>query len=1259
MKKAGWPGFILVLLTALLWALPCSVGFAEGVYLDTSVFNEEKFSNKVEDCDKESFRAYVDDHYPDKENVKEEAPVWGSITVSSVGRALYERQWLKTATGEDACIVSWVSDNTIGSGENKRRSYEIYGLVSLKYPDTGKEKILKISVRNMKSSVQPDVAGYRKMLSDYIGALSIRFINPAAAEPVKPVEEPPAEPEKAAPPEGKPQDLGILVFAKEEPGEDAGHVFPLSIIKGGYISDKDAADMISFGDIPEGMGCFRLYLRKNFGNELQIGGRAQSLYVRITEVTAEGEEVARDDLAAKLQISSPHPEVKIWDGGMTEGYRGVEVSIPEGNAEEFQQEGCQIVFSIQGQGGTFKEHVVFRVVGDAAIVFGQENLSLPARYDKVTRLPFGVVNFGEAEVTAEADGGYQVTLEADGEHPGVYYANITETDKSEKAPGEIDIGHLNVKAVKRDPVTGEEQALTKELPIYRIHMGLIVDVDGIDCCGLLKQEALQTKSLLNIKKEDFECGTTKANIKILTWDEETNSVFTIAPVPVEGSFHVAPKNAGDESLQKIIDELQLDIVPVEVTKEGTRCLIFGKAVLDPPSRYGAVLDFDARWTRKDGSEEVVHCKKDVLLRSQKPLNIKDADKEKYLADTRKTSELLDHIITVIEARDLWEQLFPLYNLAKLMRDGYDPDYGYDAYQVAKVKYVWTKYNQGGFLGANADPPVEAPTLADEAWMFTRATLEMGEVAENRLGFAGRMVLGHFTAGLSEVALNSLKVGRDMLAYAENDAIEDSKKSAWGMFCAGAKPVVVDFLMQNAIETGMGKLGVKPDTVSATETMKQNFISAGKFLDPRTMGTRLKGAVERGRSALASAKETGQRLWAKAKGQSRTAAEDLAETVHKKAAAEGEELVRKLEQMAESNKDVVQKIKQRASGQLGDLPAGAGEYLELGALNDQLARKMELQNLVLEVQSNKSAMRYLKSYQGANAQATRAAFNNTMLDLYQDVGEAWKTELSAALNVPRNRIGIVNMSGTGIGKLRSGLTTTFDKDWTAELLLEGGFTKNVDLNTSTKTFRETFYRRVKGGANPPSEEAASKLCRLYDQTVVSDGHPEMYGSVKDDVFRAIDPARQAEKFADADGVAKAIAYKGKDRFAEAATATEKALKLQDEAMKLAASDPAKSTLMMQESIQLMKESAREGQEGLRQLTKQFDNILVPRDLIAQGNGKLSAISQKLYDMHEIARSCSVDGIMSYETVKRIFRDEFGMTMEDFANATGELAKLIDL
>ena len=289
MKKAGWPGFILVLLTALLWALPCSVGFAEGVYLDTSVFNEEKFSNKVEDCDKESFRAYVDDHYPDKEDVKEEAPVWGSITVSSVGRALYERQWLKTATGEDACIVSWVSDNTIGSGENKRRSYEIYGLVSLKYPDTGKEKILKISVRNMKSSVQPDVAGYRKMLSDYIGALSIRFINPAAAEPVKPVEEPPAEPEKAAPPEGKPQDLGILVFAKEEPGEDAGHVFPLSIIKGGYISDKDAAAMISFGDIPEGMGCFRLYLRKNFGNELQIGGKAQTLYVRITEVTPEGE----------------------------------------------------------------------------------------------------------------------------------------------------------------------------------------------------------------------------------------------------------------------------------------------------------------------------------------------------------------------------------------------------------------------------------------------------------------------------------------------------------------------------------------------------------------------------------------------------------------------------------------------------------------------------------------------------------------------------------------------------------------------------------------------------------------------------------------------------------------------------------------------------------------------------------------------------------------------------------------------------------
>lgn len=77
------------------------------------------------------------------------------------------------------------------------------------------------------------------------------------------------------------------------------------------------------------------------------------------------------------------------------------------------------------------------------------------------RLPFGIPNFGDisqATVTAEItpEGGYTVTLESDLKYPGVFYANITETIKDEKEPGEIDIYYLKVKASRTDLATGEE-----------------------------------------------------------------------------------------------------------------------------------------------------------------------------------------------------------------------------------------------------------------------------------------------------------------------------------------------------------------------------------------------------------------------------------------------------------------------------------------------------------------------------------------------------------------------------------------------------------------------------------------------------------------------------------------------------------------------------------------------------------------------------------------------------------------------------------
>lgn len=1153
--------------------------------------------------------------------------------------------------------------------DNGRAGTECIMLVETPYsPD---KYVLKFTLVTTSAGFNAsDVAKYesdKARMERYLANLSIKFSDPIILE---------IFPDNLKAEAGGDKDaVTVTTHAPGTPGEDGGVAIPIAIVIGSAAAAAAIGAAAGSGkDEGKKQSSFRLYVFKNFGDTLQVGEKPQPIYARIAELTPEGAEIPRADMSSQINISSGTPGLEVWDGGMVNGYRGAELSIPD---KSFAETECIVSFKFTGEGGTLTENMIFKVMGEAKINFGQENLTLPARYDKAVRLPFGIPNFGDisqATVTAEItpEGGYTVTLESDLKYPGVFYANITETIKDEKEPGEIDIYYLKVKASRTDLATGEEKTLSEELPLYRMHMGLILDIDGINCCGFLKEEA-KGKKITNIKKEDFECGTTEAHIKLLTWDEETNSVFTMAPIPIEGSFRVSPKEEGDEALKKIIDsELKLEMVPVEAGMKGTKCVIVGHAVLDPPARYAAVLSLTLKWTRRDGKEEIIPFKKEITLRSQPLLKLKDADKEKCLKETREFSELLDHIITRIDALNLHERLFSLYNLARVMRKGYDPDYGYDPYQMAKVKYIWGNFNKGRFIGTNADPDVLPPTLADQAWMWTLSTLEMGEVVEEKLGFMGRMVLGYYTAGLSESAFLALKSARNMIAYAEDDAIADSEKTALGMFRVGVKPVAIQFLLQNAIELGVRRIGGSGGSLAdeakillkgemggkgVGEIIGERLAATGKFFNPRTMGTRMKNAVETTRSALQAAKDKGKLLIEKFKGGAKTPAEDLAETVHKKAAKEGEELVRKLEQMAAGNKDIVQKIKEKA-GQAGDLPAGAGEYLELGELGEQITRRLDMENLILEIQSNKSAMRFLKNWKGANANEVRAVFNNGMLNFYDDIGEAWLTEISAATGCARSSLSIVNKSSTGLQKLRDGLTTTFDKDWTPQIVDSNGKLVNVDLEVATRSFRKILYMRGHGGKFPPSDEAAAAYARLLDQTVVSDGHAEMYGKA-DDVDKAINPARQGEKFTDPEGVARAAAFKGADRFREASEYTEKAMKLSDEAMKAANVDPAKAAEMMKKSIELMKNSAREGQEGLRQMTKQFNNIIVPRNEIAKGLGRADAIPQRIYDMMDVVRRCSDTGEIPYEAVKGILKEDFGVTMEEFANEVGELLKKIDI
>ena len=1110
---------------------------------------------------------------------------------------------------------------------------------------------------------------------------------------------------------------------------------------------------------------YYMTIKKNFGNTISRGAAPVMVYARIVEVTEEGTEVDRPDLTAKIKAFAGDNVMTVTHKGMEGNYCAAEVSCSK--AAPKADEGY-VSFKFTDKGGSLTNHVKFKLQ-EAAIVFGQENLTLPAHYEKKATLDFGIFGLPEdAKVTLEPSRKdlYDVALRHDNKYYQVYYLDVTEkkseATKKEKVPGSIDTCIVTIQAVSGEAKTELDFA------IYRVHMGLTIDISGINAFGKLKEEA-KGKPMQYIKKTDFEPYTTPCMLKLLTWDEKHQRVYTVSPLPEEDKFSVVWKQCPDEELAapvqvevdgeevapadgekyagmgaktepkeekastvsenpqdstkgvsassgevtgdgsvsdlcaqiangtlderaaaevggvsgevsgvvsgvsvykseeeqealRILRELELKIVASKVTPEGTLCYIYSKVVLDPPARYRAILTVSTRWNNQD-----YVCKKEVTVRSQ-PLreSISFDQQDRLRKMDRNITQKLDYIQKRIFERNLLLQLMPLYKLVGNMLDGYSYAYGYDAYQVATVFQLWKRFNDGSLLGANAEAEDKPPTLGDQAFLFTMSLLQTGKDVEDHLGFFGRLVVGDLTLGMSELVLSTLSAGRAMVAYAENPAVDDRNKSAWGMFWAGAKVVGFDYLQDQAMGYALKKLaGVKGggksdkfmpgsmkdagkyyadqvgnsltgivakktvNVAKAAKTMAVNFTESGKRFSMAGSGKMTQNALNSAKSMEQAAIKAADEKLKLAQSSTLSATEDLAETVRKRAMADGEELVKKLEAAVLKNAD-------EATG----------------------ATKAALEQAVLAVQKNKSAQRFLNKYKGVNAQKTRSAFNYTLDRIYDDVTEAAKTAIAEKTRMSRDKISVINATSTNATRKKNGEIITFDKDWTYQFEVDKGVYVNVDLDIQTNALNDSFYRRVNGGIDAPSPEVARMNAKLYDQAVVAEGHGEMYGTDPNDLQRAINPNRQGEKFTDARKVGDAITFKGKDRFADAMSQAQRAEWLQTEGFKIINENAQKANELLARSVDAMKEASDAYQEGLRQLYKQYNRILKPRNVAAMSRGSVTKITPQMEEMMEIVKRCADDGDVSWAVTERLLKDKFNTNFGKLAEMLGDLAVKID-
>ena len=695
---------------------------------------------------------------------------------------------------------------------------------------------------------------------------------------------------------------------------------------------------------------------------------------------------------------------------------------------------------------------------------------------------------------------------------------------------------------------------------------------------------------------------TKATLTLYDWDIENHKIFQVAPVITDFEMQALQ----DED-RPMLEKLGVQCEVLEGEPGGSCSLIFRccKGALDAPNRFKANLTLAI--TRDGEEQEKVVLKKEVLMRSQ-PLREHKSTEEGVtsIKEDRHLTERLEHIRGAICAQGYLNNLFPLVKIIDVMLSGYDEAYGYDAYQLETVQQIWNGFLEGDIKGANTEP--ETFTMMGELWsVVVDQAVEQFEKAsafEQSLGFMERLALGAVTFGKSEVAFTALAGIRATKEY-----IEQGGDSALEAFRLGAKSVTVDYLIFRGSEKALGTAlkskaaasvgkSVKKAAVKSVESVKR-FSSV---VTGRTTKTAISNSIN---------------------------AKNLAAAKAGKLVESGKRGLGKSVEQLELDK-ALRTGREFAKEQVDNLRAAEWQF----RLNPTDANRKLLDNLTLKVQQNKLAMYQLQDYADEGLNATRKAFNETLASFYSKADTLAKSELSAATGVPVNQIKIVNASASSQPMLRSGKRTTMDRDWTAYYVDSKGQTVYFDQITTEQIYNKSFYKAATG-AESADLKIANRFAKKTDQTVIQDilGHKESYAT---DLPKVLDTGLHGTALNNPKKLASSVVYKGKERFAEC----DWLLKQADSITDVAERELARAHAL------------GERMEGYRQLVKQFDNFIRPRDVARRVGAEISKISEKTHVAVELCRKQLVtNSTMSISDLENGLRS-LGFTAESFADALGD-------
>lgn len=263
---------------------------------------------------------------------------------------------------------------------------------------------------------------------------------------------------------------------------------------------------------------FKMYVQKDFGSKIRLGGKPVFVYARMAEIKSDGAEVERPDLTAGIQIFSPNPYMEIGSATLDGSYMGA--SVKADYFETSSPEQGIISFKFTGEGGTFQNNIAFELVGGAQIRI-EDAWLLESDTDTAAEIPFQLLDFLSPDNTAveffmkEENLPFDIKLDySNGDHGQLLIRRSGSAEKSQ----ELMRGHMGSLIAK-----GKNEEAESSFVIRLCREGIYLDFD------VEYGEESEKAEIRCYPGENGELPANRVGIGLAIWDEAIKRLRLLPP----------------------------------------------------------------------------------------------------------------------------------------------------------------------------------------------------------------------------------------------------------------------------------------------------------------------------------------------------------------------------------------------------------------------------------------------------------------------------------------------------------------------------------------------------------------------------------------------------------------------------------------------------------------------------------------------------------------------------------------------------------